>query len=209
MADAVVRCESAQRFARGPPLHQCFVGRQSPQPRTITGSKGVGDGVVVERTHQDRRVDVPEDVVERAQPRSLDHRIDATPIVDGGCCELVAPAAQVFAQSRPSVIALIEPRCERITISSRQVGTIRAHRTGERRLFLSFSPDCPLHAPLRRAPRSRRSLLSPPSLKQLPPYLLSGEVATESCVRHAVVGCQRAQRLAGCLACEVKSQDVV
>lgn len=138
VADAVIVCELAQRFAGRASLHQRRVRRQSPQARPIAWSRSTGLSVVVTRARQNRRVDAPRDVFKGAQPSSLNHRAEATTSFDGALCELVASAAPVFAQERPTRIVLIQPGLEGERVLPGRAGGLSVNERASAASALAF-----------------------------------------------------------------------
>lgn len=97
MGDAVVSSEPPQRFSGRAPVHKLGIGHEPPQPCRAWREGGAG-GVVVERLHEDCRVDQAQGVVAAAQAARSDHRLDAAAGGDRVGGQLVVAAAQVGAE---------------------------------------------------------------------------------------------------------------
>jgi len=110
MRNPVLGSKPAQRLPRHPPPEKLMIRDQAAQPIALRLGEGCGRSLVVERPHQDRRVDHVEDVLRGAQTGRLDHRLDTAAQADSALGQIIAPAAQVGPRQRQPRVMLIEPR---------------------------------------------------------------------------------------------------
>jgi len=81
--------------------------------------------VVVERLHEDGRVDQAEDVLAGTQVGGIDHRLHPSTRGDDTGGSVVVPAVQVGSRERYACIALVEP--DRVASAAASAGSDLAY----------------------------------------------------------------------------------